>query len=203
MTDSDLADEVLVQRIHAGDEQAFAVLFDRYADLLRKHIRRRMSPALRRKISVSDVLQEGRIVAFQRFAEFRHRDESAVPKWLGRIVELKVKEAVKKYTGTVKRAAVREVSRHERLDTAQFSGRQASPSQMAATAELKKLARQALASLPQDYREILYLAREEGLNFPEAGRRMDRSADAARKLYGRAAAQFARVFERLKGGRDA
>jgi len=203
MTDSELADEVLVQRIHAGDQRAFAILFERYADLLRKHILRRMSPALRRKVSVSDVLQEGRIVAFRRFQEFQYRDDNAVPKWLGRIVELKVKEAVKQYRRTAKRAAVREVSRDERRDTAQFPGRQASPSQAAANAELKELARGALARLSEDHREILRLTREEGMNFPEAGRRMGRSADAARKLYGRAAAQFAQVFERLKGGRDA
>jgi RNA polymerase sigma-70 factor (ECF subfamily) len=44
----------------------------------------------------------------------------------------------------------------------------------------------ALASLPDDYREVLVLRHLEGLDFPEVAQRMSRSAGAVRVLWTRA-----------------
>ena len=198
----DLSDDALIHRIHEGDEHAFEVLFGRYAQVLRARVKRMLSPALLRKISVSDVLQEGRIVALRRFAEFESREPGSVRKWLTRIVELKLKEAVRKHTRTVKRAAVREVSRGGRAETAQFAARQPTPSELLVGAEQKEMARQAFASLPDDYQEVLRLTREERLTLRQAAERMGRSREATKKLYGRAAARYAHVFAGMRGGRD-
>jgi RNA polymerase sigma factor (sigma-70 family) len=57
----------------------------------------------------------------------------------------------------------------------------------------------ALGALPPDYREILRLVREEGLTLREAAQRMNRSREAAKKLYGRALFRLTEVFEKLQG----
>ena len=53
---------------------------------------------------------------------------------------------------------------------------------------------QALARLPPEYREVILLRHREELPFAEIGRRMNRSADAARMLWSRA---FNRLAEEL------
>jgi len=51
-----------------------------------------------------------------------------------------------------------------------------------------------MASLPGPQRDVIRLVQEERLTFEEAGARLGRSADAARKLYGRAVLAFAAAF---------
>ncbi len=65
--------------------------------------------------------------------------------------------------------------------------------------EDRRFVREALALLPEDYRRILELTYVDQLNLREAGERMGRSADAARKLYGRALARFTEVAKRMRG----
>ena len=60
----------LIRRFRDGDEEAFRTLFDAQAGLLQARIHPRMAVALKRKVSVQDVLQEARIVAFERRQRF-------------------------------------------------------------------------------------------------------------------------------------
>ena len=50
----------------------------------------------------------------------------------------------------------------------------------------------ALEAMPADHRVVLTLVLGEGKSFVEAAAAMGRSADAARKLYGRAVLQLGR-----------
>jgi RNA polymerase sigma-70 factor (ECF subfamily) len=194
------SDKELIRRFRAGDGEALRVLFERYEDVLQARIRRLLSPHLRRKISVSDVLQETRIVAYQRRKDFEPRGDDGFRNWLLGIAERKAKAATRRHGGTAKRAAAREVSRHLRPETGQFVGNAPSPSQVAMATELKELARRAMGTLPEDYREVLRLAREEQRPLREVAERMDRSRDAVKKLYGRALFRFTEIFDKLRGG---
>jgi DNA-directed RNA polymerase specialized sigma24 family protein len=75
---------------------------------------------------------------------------------------------------------------------------QPSPIGEAAAAEESASIRAAVAELPSDYAAIVRLIHQEDLTLVEAGRRMGRSADAVRKLYGRA---LACLVDRV-GGRE-
>jgi len=195
----DLSDEELVLRIQAGDQGALPLLFDRYLGTLTVHARRKLPDRLRRRVSVSDLLQEARITALRRSADFEHRGPGSVRNWLLKIVEFKVRDALEKHAGAARRAVNREVSRGGRPDTAQFMGHAPSPSQMAAAGELRDLADQALATLPEHYRDVLRLARVERLSLREIAEKTDRSREAVKKLCARALSQFTRAFERLRG----
>ena len=189
------SDATLVERVRGGDEEAFALLFDRYADAVGGRVEGWLPPQVRRKHSVADVLQEARIIAFQRFAEFEYRGPGSFRNWLLRIAQLKTGTAVKHYGGTAKRAVWREVSRGARKDTAAFAGSGPTPSELAIASELEELARKAMGMLPADDREVLLLVREEGLSLREAAKRMGRSYEAVKKLHGRALYKFTELFE--------
>ena len=51
-----------------------------------------------------------------------------------------------------------------------------------------------LANLPPDYRLVIDLVHRHGCTMIEAGERMGRSADAARKLYARAISALSRIL---------
>jgi RNA polymerase sigma-70 factor (subfamily 1) len=193
----------LVRRFRDGDEEAFRVLFAHGSPTLAGAVRRRLPDRIRRRISVSDVLQDVALVAFRRRREFTGADEEAFRRWLLGIARHKVQGAIDRHTGKARRSVLREITRDARVDTGQFVGRQPSPSQQAIGAELGALARRALASLPAHYREVLHLVREQQMTLREVAERTGRSREATKKLYGRALWRFIRVFDRLRGGSDA
>ena len=57
------------------------------------------------------------------------------------------------------------------------------------------LLRAALARLPEQAQQVIKLRSWEQLSFPEIGEKMDRSAEAARKLWSRAVEQLTRELE--------
>ncbi len=195
----DLADEALILRVREGDEEAFSTLFDRYAGALQVKIQQMLPRGIQRKVSVSDVLQEARIVAHKRLQEFESQGEATFRVWLFKIVQHKVRDAVRMYSGTVKRGAAQEISRDGRPDTADFTSKGPSPSEVAMGRELRQRILRLLDTLPEDYRQTLRLSRLEGLTLREVAERIGRSRDATKKLYGRALSRFAELW-RAEGG---
>jgi RNA polymerase sigma-70 factor (ECF subfamily) len=192
----------LVQAARSGDADAFARLFDRYANLLAGRVRKVVPAQLTRKVSVADILQEVRITAFRRFESFELRGEGSVRNWLMRILEHKIGDVFRKYRGAAKRAAHVEVTRGQRPDTHNVRGSGGTPSQAVIAAESRRLLRETLALLPDDYRTILRLVFVEQLSLREAGEEMGRSREAAKKLYGRALARLTELHGRAQGGEN-
>lgn len=189
----------LIRRFRAGDEGAFQDLFERYGASLSLRIAQKLPQRLRRKIAVSDVVQESFLAAFDARSSLREETEHALRAWLLTIAENKVRETVRRLEQTAKRDARREVTQARRARTAQFPGDLDSPSQVAIGIETHALAQHAMRRLPPDYQEILRLARQEHLPLAEAADRMGRSREAAKKLYGRAMARFRIEFRKLGG----
>ena len=177
-------DEELIRRVVAGDGGAAGVLFDRHAAALRASVRQRMPAAMRAKVGESDVLQEAWLAAFMSLGKFEDRGDGSFAAWLRRIIDRKLVDEVRRHT----EAAMRDARREERLETeAGVAERdQPSPSGEVAAAEQSARIRAAVAGLPSDYAVVIRLIHQDGLTLVEAGQRMGRSADAVRKLYGRA-----------------
>ncbi len=193
-------DGELVRRARGGSATALRALFERHEPALKGFLHRRLPAGLRRKVAPEDILQEAWLVANARLAEFEDRGEGAFRAWLMRIAEFKLREAVRAYLGTRKRADVREVSRGGRPDTSAFLGDSPSPSEVAQGNEMRDAAAKAMATLPDDYREVLRLVQVEGLTLKLAAERMGRSHEATKKLYGRALARFAALLGHDKKG---
>jgi RNA polymerase sigma-70 factor (ECF subfamily) len=191
---AELPDATLIERIRTGDAEAFGVLFDRYADAVRARVHAWLPGNVRRRHSVADVLQEARILAWERFAEFEDRGAGSFRNWLLRIAQLKTRAAVKHHARAAKRAAWRERSRGARKDTAAFAAQGPTPSEVAVAAELESLARKAMAMLQENDREVLLLVQRESLTLRQAAERMGRSYEATKKLHARALYKFTGLF---------
>ncbi len=197
-----LTDEALIRKVRdEKDERAFETLFERHAADLAARIRHVLPPAVRRRVSVSDVLQEARITAFARCPMFEFRVEGGPRRWLLRIAEMKARAAFRRHAGTAKRATGREVPHGGRRNTSSFTALGPSPSETASTREQRDAALRALDALPPDYREVLRLTRMEGLSLAEASVRMGRTREAVKKLSGRAMVSFTAVYEAQNGRR--
>jgi RNA polymerase sigma-70 factor, ECF subfamily len=188
--------------LRSGDPSAFESLFERNEEALLARIRRHLPAAIRRKVSVSDVLQETRITAFAKRAAFEGGGDAGFRSWLLRIAELKAREAFRHHAGTAKRAAGREVRGGDSNGMAALRAPGPSPSEAAMETERRLSVERALGALPEDYRTILVLTRFEGLSLADAAARMGRSREAAKKLHGRAMARFAREMGPPSGDGD-
>jgi RNA polymerase sigma-70 factor (ECF subfamily) len=193
-------DEELIRRVRAGDSAASALLFDRYLPSLRAKARQRLPAALRAKVGESDVIQDACVAAFASLADFRDRGEGSFGRWLREILDHKIADEVRRHVG----AEMRDARREERLptsaDVAPPAGGFASLASQVVAAEDDARLREAIEELPSDSRAAIRWVHEEGLSLAEAGARMGRSADAVRKLYGRALALLANRLDRGSDG---
>src|SRR5262249_31493145 len=97
---------------------------------------------------------------------------------------------VRRYRASAKRRVGREVSLDNGDSSAERGGGLAadisSPSAQAMAPEEAAVLGRALTRLPEDYPQVLKLRYEDDLSFEEIGRRIERSGNAARKLWVRA-----------------
>ena len=191
----------LVRRARGGDDRAFTALCERHRARLEARVLRFVAGGLRRKVSAADVLQETYLVAHRRLADFEDRGEGTFAAWLGQIAEWKAHEAVRRFAGTAKRGAAKELSRGARRDTAEVPGAVPSPSEAAVGRERAEAVRRAMSALSDDHRHVLTLVQADHLTLAQAAVLLGRSHDATKKLYARALARLAELLHVDRGGR--
>ncbi len=108
--------------------------------------------------------------------------------WLNRILERQLANHVRHYRFTLMRNVDREVSLDDEqlASNVQLVDQGPRPGDEAALADDQRRLRIAIQRLPADYRRVLELRAWGRLPFVEIGRQMDRSGDAAEKLWLRA-----------------
>jgi RNA polymerase sigma-70 factor (ECF subfamily) len=190
------SDEELVRRVLAGDTAAASMLFERHLPALRAGVRRRLPVAVRGKVGESDVIQEAWLAAYGRLAEFEDRGDGSFARWLRGIVAHKAAYEARRHAGTAKRDARREARLPTAADGALGAWSQTSVSQGAMRDEQAANLRRVIDELRPEHAEALRFVHLEGMTLAEAGERMGKSAEAVRKIYGRA---LLRLAERLRG----
>lgn len=145
---------------------------------------------LRAKGGASDIVQQTFMEAQQDFSRFSGTSEAELLAWLRRMLLNNISNFRRQYVQTAKRSANREVSIHPADSGAQerswLADGMASPSREMMADEQEAALYAALDRLPEDYSQILRLRYVEGLPFEEVASRMNRSANAVRKLWARA-----------------
>jgi RNA polymerase sigma-70 factor (ECF subfamily) len=201
---SNTSPEHLLRRAQAGEEDALGSLLERYRSYLALLARLQISRRLQGKVDAADLVQETFLEAHRSFARFQGTTEKELVSWLRQILAANLADLLRRYLGA-KRRDVR-LERELTLDldrSSQAVGEglaagQSSPSQQAADREQAVLLAEALARLPEHYREVLVLHHLEGLSFPEVGRRLGRSLDSVKNVWTRALATLRRSLGDLR-----
>jgi RNA polymerase sigma-70 factor (ECF subfamily) len=162
---------------------------------------RELDADLRAKGGASDLVQETFLEAMRDFPQFGGTSEPELRAWLRRLLLNNLAHFMRRYRMTHKRAVGKEVG----LDGdgskdgvgAGLGAGTPSPSAHAMAHEQAAALQQALGRLPEDYRQIIGLRYQEQHSFEEIGRLMNRSPDAARKLWARAMERFRQEWEGL------
>ena len=194
-------DEVLLQRLQDGDEAAVDELLNAHLPDLRTFVRLRTGPFLRSHESTSDLVQSVcREILTQR-ERFQYPGSEGFRRWLYTTVMRKIGKRADYY-----RAQRRDVQRNVQLpDDAGAGGlldayrRFCSPSaEMQATEEVERI-EAAFDELPEDYREVVTLARIARLSHKEIAERMGRTEGSVRMLLYRALERLSELLEAPRG----
>lgn len=186
-----MGDENLIERSIAaarkGSFSALGQLFDVYRDYLLHIARDEMGAQLTAKASPSDVVQEAFLNAAKGFERFQGLTGEEVRAWLRRILLNTIGDVRRHYCGTLKRDVAREVSTGDLGDGGQsLAGPVPTPSKIATRLEDYLRLRDAMALLSPEHRLVIELRNLEGWSFDEIAEKLNRSPDAARKLWARA-----------------
>jgi RNA polymerase sigma-70 factor (ECF subfamily) len=179
----------------AGDAAARERLFDACRSFVATAARCHLQRRLRAKVDASDVVQQSLLEAHRGFDGFAGDTPQEWLGWLKRIVAHNAFDAAKRYRGTAKRDAGREVPLAAHDDASHGWHEPpidpaSSPSARAIRWEQELLLAAAMEALADDHREVLFLRNIERLPFEEVARRMGRSSGACRMLWMRAIADL-------------
>lgn len=193
--------EPLLDQARAGDSEALGQLLESYRGYLTVLARIQIGRRLQGKVDAADVVQDAFLGAYRDFAQFRGTTEKEFLGWLRQVLAFVVANLVRHYRGTQRRDVRLERQLAIELDQSSHAldrglvADQSSPSQQAVRREQSVLLAEALARLPDEWRDLLILRHLEGLTFPEVAQRLGRTLDSVKKQWPRALAKLRRALE--------
>lgn len=144
------------------------------------------------KVAASDIVQETLLEAHADVSQFRGKTQEELLAWLRQILKHNILNAARSYRNTSRRQIAREtpISADSSSDAigAGIADPGPSPGSAVIQSEDEQRLLAALSHLPDTYRIVIELRNRDRLTFAEIGAKIDRSADAARKLWARAIA---------------
>lgn len=171
-----------LQTARTGSSEALGQALEACRLYLLRIAEQEFDPALRAKGGASDLVQETFLDAQRLFKRFHGNSEAELLAWLRQLLLHNLSDFNRCYLGTGKR----DLARESPVPGADLPDDSDSPSAQACQAEQSEALRQAMERLPEDYRTVLALRYQKDLSFEEIGQRLNRSANAARKLWLRA-----------------
>jgi RNA polymerase sigma-70 factor (ECF subfamily) len=188
----------LLKRALAGDEEAFAQLFERNRKRLQRSIAGRMDPRLSSRVDSSDVLQETYLEAARKLPEYAKQRTMPLFLWLRWIARDKVISLYRKHLAAGRRTISREVPILPVDGSAklvlELVSDATSASRKVARAELAALLRRGLERLAPNDRELILMHHFEGLTNQDAAQCLRIGEAAAAKRYARARARLRRFL---------
>jgi RNA polymerase sigma-70 factor (ECF subfamily) len=198
----------LLFRALAGDEEAFAALFNSQRERLRRLVRLRLDRRLSGRVDSDDVLQDAYLEARKRLPDYA-RGPQAMPfhLWLRLVTGQKLTDLHRFHLGAQARDAGMEVSLHRGALpqassvslAAQLLGKITSASRAAIRAEHKLILQEALNGMDLIDREVLTLRHFEHLSNDETALLLGLSRKAASNRYIRAVKRLKEVLSSIPG----
>jgi RNA polymerase sigma-70 factor (ECF subfamily) len=177
----------LIRLARNGSPDALGRLLEECRPYLLLVANQELPAKLRGKAGASDLVQDTFLEAQGNFDHFRDHGEAELLAWLRAILLNNVANLRRRYLATDKR----QVNREQPLGKGSPGARDMpaatpSPSSVMAAREQDHALRQAMERLPEEYQHVITWRNYHRLPFEEIGRRLDRSAEAARKMWVRA-----------------
>ncbi len=168
---------------------------------LHAYVHRHIPSDLMRFITADDVLQDAAISAYRSRHTFVQEDSRALLRWLTSICRNKLVDALRQTRRRITRPGFKppqfltkaENSSYTNL-LAQFESNSRTPSSICGTAEAARIARLAMARLPDEQRDVLeqrFISQHE---VEEIARRIEKSPSAVRGIIRRALESLRQCF---------
>jgi len=197
----DSSPELLLERARLGDAADRGRLLETYRNFLRLTARTLIGRGLQARLDPSDLVQETFLKAHREFSAFAGDGEPELVAWLRKILVRNLADQARRHQAGV-RDVRRERSLEEALDRSGLEVQRAlaahassSPSAVASRRERAVLLADAVARLPEDYREAFVLLALEHVPLDQVAARMNRSEGAVRMLLARAVERLHRLLE--------
>lgn len=163
------ADQVLVDRVKAGDQQAFALLVSKY----QRKVIRLIARLVRDPVEVEDVAQEAFLKAYRALPQFR--GESAFYTWLYRIA---VNTAKNHLVAQGRRPIPMSSFQDDDDDGEPFAADEAiadiqTPDAVLLSRQIAETVNRAIEALPAELRTAVTLREIEGLSYEEIAEAMN------------------------------
>ncbi len=158
-----------------------------------------LDSTLRPKEGASDLVQKTFVVAQRDFQAFEGHSIGELFAWLNRILERQLANQVRQFKQTSMRSVRREVP----LDTlltrnVGLVGDLPGPSDNVALDDERRRVRLAVEQLSPEHQLVLRLRTWQRMPFADVGQQMDRSADAAEKLWLRAVEKLQGILKNVR-----
>jgi RNA polymerase sigma-70 factor, ECF subfamily len=180
----------LVERFKKGETEAFSLIFRKYRRRLAILVHYKMSPELRGAVEADDILQEVFLAAAQDISNFTYQSPGSFMAWLSRIADHVVVDAAR-YQNRGKRHAEETLRFRSKSNPAgpEPVDRE-TPSRVFARAEDVRILLKKLDALPTEYREMILLAKFEGLTTKEISERVEKTRESVALTLHRALKRF-------------
>lgn len=186
----------LVAAAIAGDSGALErLLLAQYDDLARR-LEGKLPARLQATQAVEDILQVTFSQAFRDIGRFEPRAEGSFGKWLARIADNRLLDAIKQHDCEKRGGGMRQVNSLSEHDSRVLSlwdwiaADESSPSSIVARDEALAALQVALASLPHDQQEAVRLMHLEGMSVTEVAAALGKTEGAVRGLVHRGKQQL-------------
>jgi RNA polymerase sigma-70 factor (ECF subfamily) len=187
----------LIERIRQGDREAFTPLFEKYRPRVAVLVRYKMSPQLRSQVEVDDLLQETFLRAYREIEHFEYRGAGSFMHWLARIAEHVIIDTARFQNRNRRRADEQVPLRSESNPGGAEPVDSKTPSRLLARNERLEQLFRTLDELPEQYRDVILLAKIQELTTQEIAEKLGKSRPAAALLLHRALKQF-RQLQKMK-----
>ncbi len=176
----------LLERIRAGDEAAFTILFRKYSPRLAAVIHYKLGHKLQGRVEVEDILQETFVTALRQLPGFSYRGPGSFMKWLSRIAEHVIVDSAR-YHARQKRSPESSIGlRSESNPEGAEAVDSTTPSRIFASRERLDRLIVRLDALPEELRAVVIMAKLECLSTGEIADRLGRTRAAVAVLLHRA-----------------
>jgi RNA polymerase sigma-70 factor, ECF subfamily len=165
----------LVERFKGGETSAFSLIFQKYRRRLAVLVHYKMSAELRGVMEVDDILQEVFLAASQDMRNFTYQSPGSLMAWLSRIGEHVIVDAARHQKRGKRHAEEMLRFRSESNPGGPEPVDRETPSQVFAQAEGVQILLKKLDALPEEYREMILLAKFEGLTTQEISERVNKT----------------------------